>query len=442
MPASALAGAIVSHVTGGRRLGIDLGTTNTVAVIAGPRDPARPLLFDGSELLPSAVFLDATGTLLTGRDALRAGRVAPERLEPSPKRCVDNPTVLLGQVEVPVVDLLAAVLRRVAAEASWAAAADTVTLTCPAGWGPRRRAVLAAAATAAGLGDPRLVAEPVAAAASQATPRGGGGPVLVYDLGAGTFDASVVRQTAAGIEVLATRGLADVGGLDIDAAVAAEVGQVYAVRDASLWRRLTAPQSTADRRMRQQWQDEIRAGKEALSRGSHTTIFVPLFDEEVMLGRPELERVARPTLDATVHTTREVLAEAGLTGADLRAVLLVGGSSRIPLAATLIHQALGVPPTIAERPELVVADGSLAVPDASTLPGQPTLAAATNRYDVEGTVLRVERTGGNAVEAVRRDGRETTRYTPPDYGETRAFTCTGDTLTLGDIEKVELARAR
>jgi molecular chaperone DnaK (HSP70) len=126
---------------GAALLGIDLGTSNTVAALADGDGVVRPVLFDGAELLPSAVFLDADATFLTGRDALHAARAAPHRFEPHPKRCIDDQSVLLGDVEVPIVDLLAAPLRRVASEAGWVAeSADrSVTVTCPAGWvrGPR-----------------------------------------------------------------------------------------------------------------------------------------------------------------------------------------------------------------------------------------------------------------------------------------------------------------
>ncbi|GAA1027606.1 hypothetical protein GCM10009557_09640 [Virgisporangium ochraceum] len=104
------------------------------------------MIFDGSELLPSAVFLGSDGEMLTGRDALDAARTAPDRFEPHPKRCVDDRAVLLGGVEVTVVDLLAAPLRRVAAEAPWDpdAAAGSVTVTCPAGWAATRQGSLTA----------------------------------------------------------------------------------------------------------------------------------------------------------------------------------------------------------------------------------------------------------------------------------------------------------
>ncbi|SHN14305.1 Hsp70 protein [Cryptosporangium aurantiacum] len=320
------------------------------------------MLFDGSEILPSAIWRDpASGELLTGRDALHRAQAAPESLEPNPKRCIDDTAVLLGAVEVPVADLLAAILRRVATEAGWTDG-DEAVLTCPAEWGPPRRAILAAAARQAGLGTVAMAAEPIAAAAGLLRRAPSEAPVVVYDFGAGTFDASVVQHTAAGLQVLAGRGLTDVGGLDIDAAVAASIEQVYTGRDRPLWQRLTHPETSVDRRARRQWMQEVRAGKEALSRTASTTMFVPLFDDETVLGREEFEGIARPFIAATVEVTRNAIVDAGFAVRDLAAVLLVGGSSRIPLVATMIHRALDVAPTVVERPELAVAAGSLQVP--------------------------------------------------------------------------------
>src|SRR5437764_10566751 len=151
----------------GFALGVDFGTSNTVAVLRFPDGRARTLLVDGSPLLPSAVYADPTGTLLVGRDAVHSARLDPARFEPNPKRRVDDHTVLLGDRELPVVELVAAVLTRVAEEArrtTGGAPLEVVTLTCPAGWGPTRRGLLTAASQRAGWSRVRLVEEPVAAA--------------------------------------------------------------------------------------------------------------------------------------------------------------------------------------------------------------------------------------------------------------------------------------
>src|SRR2546423_10964282 len=143
----------------GFALGVDLGTSNTVAMLRWPDGRARPLLVDGSPLLPSAVYADRGGHLLVGRDAVHSARLDPGRYEPNPKRRIDDHSVLLGDRELPVVDLIAAVLTRINEEArrtTGGAPLDPVTLTCPAGWGPTRRGPLKAAAALIGWPRGRL----------------------------------------------------------------------------------------------------------------------------------------------------------------------------------------------------------------------------------------------------------------------------------------------
>ncbi|MFC4047614.1 Hsp70 family protein [Dactylosporangium siamense] len=356
----------------GYRLGIDFGTSNTAAMLAWPDGHVRPLLFDGSPTLPSSVYADPQAGLLVGRDAVHAARVSPERFEPNPKRRIDEPAVLLGDHEVATVDLFAAVLGRVNGEAQRVAGGriGQVTITCPAAWAHTRRGVLLAAAERAGLGTVSLVPEPVAAAEVFRTLEGTdsrpGSAFVVYDLGAGTFDASVVRHGPGTFEVLAAEGLSTSGGLDIDAAIVGYLGASQSSRDPASWNRLVHPTTSAERRANRLLWDDVRAAKEMLSRTSSTMIHIPMYDEDVPLGRDQFEQLARPILAATVTATRAAIAAARLTPADIAGVFLVGGGSRIPLVATLLHQALGKAPTAVEQPEMVVAQGSLGAP---TQPG-------------------------------------------------------------------------
>jgi WD40 repeat protein len=364
-----------------RGLGVDFGTSTTVAVLAGPDGRPRPLLFDGTELLPSAVCADEQGNLLVGRDAVHAARAYPGGYEPHPKRSVDDGTLLLGGREFAVVDVFAAVLRRVAAEAARVAGgpAPGAVLTCPAGWGARRQAVLTGAAEAAGLPGPRILAEPVAAGCAFTRLAGAapaGAQILVYDLGAGTFDASVVRSTGDGFDVLAEHGLPDAGGLDIDAAIVAHLGATYAQRDPEAWQRLTRPATPADRRAAHAFREDVRIGKEMLSRTASTLLHVPIFDDDALLTRVQLEQLALPILQRTMRATHTALREAGVGLGDLSGLFLVGGASRMPLAATLLHRQLGVTPTVVERPELVVAEGSLLAGPHLAPPAPPQNTAA------------------------------------------------------------------
>ncbi|MER7284044.1 Hsp70 family protein [Dactylosporangium sp. NPDC000244] len=335
------------------RLGVDFGTSTTIAMLQRADARVQPLLFDGSPLLSSAVLLGPDGQLHTGRDAAHLARSAPERLEPNPKRRIDDTAVLLGDREVGVRDLIVAVLGRVAREATRVAGpVRDVALTHPASWGQNRRSMLVDAARHAGFLNIELVGEPTAAATYFAHTRGGAFPpgacVLVYDLGAGTCDVTLLRRTQTGFEQVASDGLNDVGGLDVDAAIIAFLQATYG----ELWR---------DPAQRRQLWDDVRSAKEMLSRASGTVIGVPALGREVPLGREQLEGLTRPVLRSTISMTRALVNESGVGTAAIAGLFLVGGSSRIPLVATMLHETLGVAPVVAEQPELVVAEGSLYV---------------------------------------------------------------------------------
>jgi hypothetical protein len=354
-------GATLTAVTGSV-LGIDFGTSNTAAALHRGGQPV-PLLFDGSPLLPSAICLAPDASLLVGRDAERMAGVAPERFEPNPKRRIDDGTVWLGERGVPVADAIAAVLHRVGQEAARVGGgpAQLTVLTHPAAWAGPRTAILAAAAVRAGLGPVQFVPEPVAAAAYFTTVLGRQVPpghcLVVYDFGGGTFDVAVVQRTAGGFDVLATDGLPDVGGLDLDAAI---VGQLRAgtAHASDAWGRLDWPQTAADRRaIRLLWQD-VRAAKEQLSRHPTAALHIPLADVDRHVTREEFEKLVHPLLDRTVQVTLSTLRASGAGRESVRGVFLVGGSSRVPLAAGLLHRAVGIAPTILEQPELVVASGA------------------------------------------------------------------------------------
>jgi hypothetical protein len=362
----------------GVELGVDLGTSNTVAVMRAPDGRARTLLFDGSPLLPSAVYAEPSGAIVVGRDAVHSARLDPARFEPNPKRRIDEGSVLLGDREVPVVQLLAAVLTRVVDEfrrtTGGGGPAPRVTITCPAAWGATRRLVLSDAAAAAGLGSVaslgdrstasvRLVPEPVAAATYFTQVLGRqvpvGSAVVVHDFGAGTFDASVVARTASGFEVLAVDGRDDIGGLDVDEAVIGFIKKIAVERDAAAWARLERPSTVDERRARRLLWDDVRVAKERLSRQPSADLNLPMLGTDVHLTREELEGLATAIVEQTIRVTQGVIRWAKLPEGRLAGVFLVGGSSRMPLVGTLLHRALGQPPVVIDSPELVVAEGSL-----------------------------------------------------------------------------------
>ncbi|NIH79367.1 Hsp70 family protein [Amycolatopsis viridis] len=349
-----------------RILSVDLGTSNTVAVLSAYGRAPRVVEVDGSATMPSAVFAEENGTLVVGRDAERRARLDPTRFEPNPKRRVDEQTLLLGQDVVPVNEALAAVLRRVLDETTRQLGGelpDEVRLTHPAQWGPTRRNVLLSAARLAGLNGPLLlVPEPVAAAAHFASLPGRvpapGQALAVYDLGAGTFDVAVVGATQNGYVVLAEDGLPDLGGLDVDQALMVHVGREVSHADPQRWQRLLRPESTADRRARRALQEDVKAAKESLSRLPQTEVPMPEPFSDVLVTRGELEALVRPALLRSVELLGRTIAAAGLSPDRLSGIYLVGGSSRLPLVGSMIAEKLGVVATSLDQPETAVALGA------------------------------------------------------------------------------------
>ncbi len=347
-------------------LSVDLGTSNTVAVLAAHGLPPRVVEVDGAATMPSALFAAEDGGLVVGRDAERRARLDPARFEPNPKRRVDEGTLLLGDVVVPVTDALSAVLSRVAEETSrqlGGGRPDEVRLTHPAQWGPARRNVLLAAARLAGLGPNLvLVPEPVAAAAHFASFPGQqlvpGQALAVYDLGAGTFDVAVVGVTQTGFAVLAEAGLPDLGGMDVDQALLEHVGREVSAHDPRRWQHMLRPESTGDRRARRAMAVDVKAAKESLSRHPQTEVPLPEPFPDVLVTRVELEALIRPSLLRSVELLAGTIRAAGLSPDRLAGIYLVGGSSRIPLVATLIAEQLRVVPTSLDQPETAVALGA------------------------------------------------------------------------------------
>ncbi|MEU5873237.1 Hsp70 family protein [Glycomyces sp. NPDC047369] len=357
-------------------LGVDFGTHNTVAAVLRGDGRRHQILFDGHPLLPSGIYIDHDGSLLVGRDAAREARRHPHRYERNPKLRLDAPSLLLGDREVPIGDAVGAVMRRVLAECTAVAGPPrSVTVTVPAAWGPNRRHIVTDAALAAGMPAPLLLPEPVAAARYFAEVLGHriepGRALVVYDLGAGTFDASAVALGPNGFEVLAVDGSDRVGGHYLDQALVEYLGGRFAGTEerSSAWRALLDPDAGGEvLRARFRLYDEVREAKERLSRRSTTEVLVPGFAAEELLTRAELDLLARPLLAQTVAITKAVIREARLSPEQVAGVFMVGGASRMPLAATMIHQELGIAPTMIEQPELVVSEGAVAIADQPLTP--------------------------------------------------------------------------
>lgn len=357
-------------------VGIDLGTSFTAAATASAWALDMVPLAGQAVVTPSVAYLDEKGTLLTGEAADRLGLQDPSRAAREFKRRLGDPTpVILDGAPYSPTALMAALLRSVVDTVSEARGGppDRIVLTHPAVWGPYRREQFAAIPHLAGLprpqAEPGAVAgsdgptvitttEPVAAATYYCStqPLPPDGLLAVYDLGGGTFDSAVVRNGRDGLEIIGTpEGIEWLGGADFDQAIMDHV-------DRQLDGAITAldPTDPGTASILATLQRDCMLAKEALSTREQADITVPLPGSvrHVTVTRKAFEQMITPSVETTMETFRRTLTAAGITLQDLTAVLLVGGSSQIPLVTQLLRDTLRRPVMINTHPKHAVALGA------------------------------------------------------------------------------------
>ena len=272
-------------------LGVDLGTTYTAAAVVREGHVEMAPLGDRSTAMPSVILMRAEGGVLTGDAANRRAATEPDRVAREVKRRLGDPMpVLLGGTPYSAGDLMAAQLREVVAQISEREGGPPVAvrLTHPANWGPYKRELFEQVPRMAGLYDVTMITEPEAAAAHYAANEriADGTTVAVYDLGGGTFDATVLRTTGGGFEILgAPEGVEGLGGVDFDEAVFGHVDRSLDGAVSAL--DLSDPAATsAIVRLRQ----DCVLAKEALSSDTEATIPV-LLPVAADRGPPDPRRV-------------------------------------------------------------------------------------------------------------------------------------------------------
>ena len=359
----------------GYRLGIDVGTTFTAAAVR--REDRAEMVGLGIRALqmPSVVHIADDSSVLVGEAAENRGSGDPAGVVREFKRRFGDPVPILvrGRPHSPE-QLTARVLRAVVAVASEreGAAPDAVTVTHPATWGPFKLDLLRQALTFADLPEAGLCAEPVAAAVTYAGRRrvADGDAIAVYDLGGGTFDTAVLRSTGGTFEVVGRpEGIEHLGGVDVDEVVFRHVLGA-----------MTRPVSDLDpddpevllalARLRR----DCVLAKEQLSSDTQATVTATLPGglETIRVGRSELEDLVGPALEETVAAVRRALRSAALSPDELAAIVLVGGSSRIPLVSEVLVSAFGRPLAVDTHPKHDIALGAASLGD----PGAPAVAPA------------------------------------------------------------------
>jgi molecular chaperone DnaK len=341
-------------------IGIDLGTTNSeVAVITDGRPRVLPV--DGDPILPSIVGLADDGRLLVGKPARNQWVLAPDRTIKSIKRKMgQDVTVALGDQSYRPQEISAMILRKLkdAAERDLGQPVRKAVITVPAYFNDSQRQATREAGELAGLEVVRILNEPTAAALTYDPEQAGRERFLVYDLGGGTFDVSIVQAEAGVFEVLASHGDTQLGGDDFDELlldyVADEFAELYGV------------DLRADRTTRARVLKAVEGAKRALSDHPFARIEEEFIAEKdgvplhlsVEIERAEFEELIRPLLDRTLDCLQRALNDARLTATQIDRVVLVGGSTRTPLIGQLLEDRLGQPAHREVHPDLCVAMGA------------------------------------------------------------------------------------
>ena len=343
-------------------VGIDVGTAFTAAATCRDGRAEVVTLGDRADVIPSVAFLREDDVLLVGHAAERRAVSDPTRVARAFKRRIgDDVPLWLGGRAQAAEALTAAIVRWVVdlVTAREGGAPGRTVLTLPAGWRDHRRELLLGAAAEAGVHEPELLAEPVAAAihysVRHALPPGA--TVGIYDLGGGTFDATIVRRGDEGFEIVGRpQGDDHLGGIDLDALV---WGHVETVVGAQTLRPDGDPSPVQLRALAQVRAAAVDA-KEALSYDTQAVVpvTVPGLMTEVRITRGEFEEMARPALLRTVDVFRRTCEAAHVAPSDLHAVLLVGGSSRIPMIGQLIGHELGARVVYDAHPKLATCLGA------------------------------------------------------------------------------------
>ena len=342
-------------------IGIDLGTTNSeVAIIDGGRPT---IVRDGDEaILPSCVGLDDTGTVIVGRRARNQAAAAPERTVLSVKRLMGSGTqVRMGTDADNPQEISAFILKALKERADRALGRDVrkAVITVPAYFTDAQRQATREAGEIAGLTVVRIINEPTAAALSYESGATGRRTLLVYDLGGGTFDVSVVRIEEGVVEVLATAGDNQLGGDDFDALILerlnAHMETELGMEQARENRLLQARLRQAAERAKIDLSDQPRVRVEEDHVGAVGGEARHLACE---LSRADFESDLEPFVDRSLQAVTTALQDAGVRPSQLDRVLLVGGSTRIPRIAAVLAERLGQEPHGEVDPDLCVALGA------------------------------------------------------------------------------------
>lgn len=384
-----------------KTIGIDLGTTNSVVAVMEGGKPTVIANAEGSRTTPSIVGFSKTGERLVGQLAKRQAILNPDKTIASIKRHMgDNYKVNIDGKDYTPQEISAMILRKLADDAS-AYLGEKVTsavITVPAYFNDAQRQATKDAGKIAGLDVLRIVNEPTAAALAYGLEKDKPEKVLVFDLGGGTFDVSILEIGDGVHEVLSTSGDTHLGGDDFDQKVMDWICEEFQKQEGIDLRN--------DKQAMQRVKEAAEKAKIELSSVMETSISLPFITAdangpkhlELSLTRAKFEDLSRDLLNRCKTPVENALRDAGVSKSDINEVVLVGGSSRIPAVQQLVKEYTGKDPNQSVNPDEVVAVG--AAVQAGVLAGE---VKDIVLLDVTPLTLGIETLGGVMTPLVPRN---------------------------------------
>ncbi|MFO7264955.1 MAG: molecular chaperone DnaK [Limnochordales bacterium] len=416
----------------GKVIGIDLGTTNSVVAVVEGGEPIVIPNAEGSRTTPSAVAFTTDGQLLVGAAAKRQAVLNPERTVLSIKRHMGTDyKVTIGDKQYTPQQISAFILQKLKAdaEAYLGTKITQAVITVPAYFTDAQRQATKDAGTIAGLEVLRIINEPTAASLAYGLDKEDNQTILVFDLGGGTFDVSILEIGDGVFEVKATSGNNRLGGDDFDQRIIDWLVQQFKAEHGI--------DLSKDRQAMQRLKEAAEKAKIELSSVLSTNISLPFITMgpsgplhiDVTLTRAKFEEMTRDLVEATLEPTRQALRDAGLKPSDIDKVILVGGSTRIPAVQRAIQELIGKEPYKGINPDECVAMG--AAIQAAVLAGE---MKSVVLLDVTPLSLGIETLGGVFTKIIERN------TTIPTSAK-QIFTTAADNQTSVEIHVLQGERA-
>ena len=414
----------------GKIIGIDLGTTNScVAVMEGGK-PTVIANAEGSRTTPSVVAFTKNGERLIGEPAKRQAVTNSDRTVSSIKRHMGSDyRVDIDSKKYSPQEISAMILQKLKSDAE-GYLGEKVTeavITCPAYFNDAQRQATKDAGKIAGLDVKRIINEPTAAALAYGLDNEKEQKIMVYDLGGGTFDVSIIEIGDGVIEVLATNGNNRLGGDDFDQKITD-----YMIQD---FKNKEGIDLSNDKMALQRLREAAEKAKKELSSATTTNINLPFITAnetgpkhfEMDLTKAKFDELTADLVDATADPVRKALADAGITASELGKVLLVGGSTRIPAVQDKVRALTGKEPSKTLNPDECVAIG--AAIQGGKLAGDAG-AGDILLLDVTPLSLSIETLGGVATKLIERNTTIPTK-------KSQIFSTAADNQTAVDIHVVQ-----